>query len=346
MSEVLAAITHRLAEEYGKIELKSEGAKARMLADVTLIVSKLGPLSEAGKSVGSLETVVKDKPVPKKTMGEGLKGMFGKKQKEDAKVEEKPPAGGRTEPNGEVVDELVDEDEKAEEKEVKEEEVTNSPVDSIKVADPEKPVEQPPVEPIPEKTVEQPPPEPPKPADAPSPAPPLPEKAEKAEQPGKDGPATVTPTKTSLAERLAASLEKSKRSLDSVSSPTRNGSPSPSIPPAPVVPPKADVPSPAVVAEPETLDAMDAVDARPVDAVEALEVVVDTGATAVPLESASVEAESSAAAPPSVITSPPPAATSTPPAATSPPPAATSPPPTTQDETQPGEPETADITAA
>ncbi|ORY24063.1 Vps54-like protein-domain-containing protein [Naematelia encephala] len=75
MSEVLAAIVYRLSEEYGKVELKSDEAKKRMTQDVTLISTRLSPLSEAGTNVKSLETLVRDKPTPRK-MGDGLKGLL------------------------------------------------------------------------------------------------------------------------------------------------------------------------------------------------------------------------------------------------------------------------------
>lgn len=118
MSEVLAAITHRLSEEYGKIELKSDAAKTRMVADVALIANKLGPLSEAGKTVTSLETVVKDKTVPKRSVGDNLKGMFAKKGKEEVKVDPKAINGDKKdEQNDGVAGQLGDEEDEDQEKE-------------------------------------------------------------------------------------------------------------------------------------------------------------------------------------------------------------------------------------
>ena len=76
LSEVLAAIVHRLSEEYARVEFKSEEAKKRMLQDVALLNARLGPLSESGKSMSSLETLVKDKPTPRRAIGQAMRGMF------------------------------------------------------------------------------------------------------------------------------------------------------------------------------------------------------------------------------------------------------------------------------
>lgn len=76
LSEVLAAIVHRLSEEYAKIELKSDDAKKRMTQDVALIKDRLAPLSESGSSVSSLETLVKDKPTPRRPIGQTMRGML------------------------------------------------------------------------------------------------------------------------------------------------------------------------------------------------------------------------------------------------------------------------------
>lgn len=81
MSQVLAASVHRLTEEYAKIELKSEDAKRRMLQDAILIVQRLTPLSELPETLESLETLVKEKPTPKKNVAANLGGLF-KRHKE------------------------------------------------------------------------------------------------------------------------------------------------------------------------------------------------------------------------------------------------------------------------
>lgn len=82
MSQVLAASVHRLSEEYAKIELKSEDAKKRMLQDAILIVQRLTPLSELPETLESLETLVKEKPTPKKNVAANLGGLFKRHQKE------------------------------------------------------------------------------------------------------------------------------------------------------------------------------------------------------------------------------------------------------------------------
>ncbi|WWC68573.1 uncharacterized protein I206_102503 [Kwoniella pini CBS 10737] len=76
MSEVITAIVHRLSEEYSKIEFKSEEAKKRMLQDVALLIIKLTPLSESGKEVNKLETLVKEKPTPRKPIGQAMSGFL------------------------------------------------------------------------------------------------------------------------------------------------------------------------------------------------------------------------------------------------------------------------------
>lgn len=78
LSEVLAAIVHRLSEEYAKIELKSDEGKKRMTQDVALISSRLAPLSESGGSVASLETLVREKPTPRRAIGLAMRGMLNR----------------------------------------------------------------------------------------------------------------------------------------------------------------------------------------------------------------------------------------------------------------------------
>lgn len=84
MSQVLAASVHRLSEEYGKVEFKSEEAKKRMAMDAAYINAKLGPLSEAGTAVASLETLVKDKATPRKVTMRGLLRRNGSSNNDSA----------------------------------------------------------------------------------------------------------------------------------------------------------------------------------------------------------------------------------------------------------------------
>ncbi|WWC87960.1 uncharacterized protein L201_002862 [Kwoniella dendrophila CBS 6074] len=88
MSEVIGAIVHRLSEEYGKIEFKSEEAKKRMLQDVALISIRLTPLSESGKDMSKLETLVKEKATPRKPIGQAMSGFLRRNgsQKGDSPV--------------------------------------------------------------------------------------------------------------------------------------------------------------------------------------------------------------------------------------------------------------------
>ncbi|KAF8809089.1 Vps54-domain-containing protein [Phlegmacium glaucopus] len=61
MSQVFAAINHRLSEEYGAIDLPDQEAKARLLGDAKYLQQKFSALKNVGTSNGMLETVVAEK---------------------------------------------------------------------------------------------------------------------------------------------------------------------------------------------------------------------------------------------------------------------------------------------
>ncbi|KAI0064444.1 Vps54-domain-containing protein [Artomyces pyxidatus] len=63
MSQVFAAINHRLSEEYAKIELPSPEAKARLLADAHHLHTKFSALKSVGAPTAMLETVVSEKRI-------------------------------------------------------------------------------------------------------------------------------------------------------------------------------------------------------------------------------------------------------------------------------------------
>ncbi|EMD38072.1 hypothetical protein CERSUDRAFT_113213 [Gelatoporia subvermispora B] len=63
MSQVFAGINHRLSEEYTKIELPSQEAKERLLADVRFLQQKLSGLKSVAAPTAMLETVVHEKRV-------------------------------------------------------------------------------------------------------------------------------------------------------------------------------------------------------------------------------------------------------------------------------------------
>ncbi|GAA5978254.1 hypothetical protein JCM10908_004288 [Rhodotorula pacifica] len=67
MTQVFAALDAKLAEMYGKVELKSQGAQDRMLVDVRYLASKLGGLKslEENGPGKTLETLVQSKHVPR-----------------------------------------------------------------------------------------------------------------------------------------------------------------------------------------------------------------------------------------------------------------------------------------
>ncbi|KAI8982849.1 Vps54-domain-containing protein [Trametes punicea] len=66
MTQVFAAINHRLSEEYAKIELPSLEAKERLLADARYLQEKLTGLKNVAGPTAMLETVVSEKPVVNK----------------------------------------------------------------------------------------------------------------------------------------------------------------------------------------------------------------------------------------------------------------------------------------
>lgn len=61
--------------------------RLRMLLDVTVITSKLGSIAEAGKNLSNLQSLIKDKPVPRKNVGQTMAGLLkrnGSKKGESA----------------------------------------------------------------------------------------------------------------------------------------------------------------------------------------------------------------------------------------------------------------------
>ncbi|EKM82490.1 hypothetical protein AGABI1DRAFT_117956 [Agaricus bisporus var. burnettii JB137-S8] len=66
--EVFAGINHRLSEVYGKIELPSQDAKLRLLADTKFLHKELSGLKNVMASMGMLETVVSEKQVGRANM--------------------------------------------------------------------------------------------------------------------------------------------------------------------------------------------------------------------------------------------------------------------------------------
>ncbi|KAF9532159.1 Vps54-like protein-domain-containing protein [Crepidotus variabilis] len=63
MTQVFAAINHRLSEEYAAITLPNQDAKTRLLADAKYLHEKLAALKNVGSPTGMLETVVKEKRI-------------------------------------------------------------------------------------------------------------------------------------------------------------------------------------------------------------------------------------------------------------------------------------------
>ncbi|KAI0820203.1 Vps54-like protein-domain-containing protein [Trametes gibbosa] len=67
MTQVFAAINHRLSEEYAKIELPSLEAKERLLLDARYLQEKLTGLKNVAAPTAMLETVVSEKSVASRT---------------------------------------------------------------------------------------------------------------------------------------------------------------------------------------------------------------------------------------------------------------------------------------
>ncbi|KAH9483893.1 Vacuolar protein sorting-associated protein 54, chloroplastic [Psilocybe cubensis] len=65
MTQVFAAINHRLSEAYGVIELPDQESKTRLLEDAKYLHQKLAVLNIAGAPAGMLETVVAEKFIPR-----------------------------------------------------------------------------------------------------------------------------------------------------------------------------------------------------------------------------------------------------------------------------------------
>ncbi|KAK7054653.1 hypothetical protein VNI00_003116 [Paramarasmius palmivorus] len=64
MSQVFAAINHRLSEEYSQVELPHAEAKMRLLADAKYLHSKLSGLKNVGGLNNMLEIVIQEKRLP------------------------------------------------------------------------------------------------------------------------------------------------------------------------------------------------------------------------------------------------------------------------------------------
>jgi vacuolar protein sorting-associated protein 54 len=65
MTQVFAAINHRLSEEYSAIDLPNQEAKSRLLADAKYLQQKLSVLKNVGASSWMLETVIAEKNLPR-----------------------------------------------------------------------------------------------------------------------------------------------------------------------------------------------------------------------------------------------------------------------------------------
>ncbi|KAG2158484.1 Vps54-like protein-domain-containing protein [Suillus bovinus] len=74
MSQVFAAINHRLSEEYSKIDLQSQEAKDRMLADVHYLHEKFSVLKNVGAPTNVLKKLVSEKTLPRKSAFSNIRG--------------------------------------------------------------------------------------------------------------------------------------------------------------------------------------------------------------------------------------------------------------------------------
>jgi len=72
MTQVFAAINHRLSEEFGVIGLQSQEGKNRLLEDVRFLHERLSGLKNVGGISGMLETVVQEKSIPRRSLAERM----------------------------------------------------------------------------------------------------------------------------------------------------------------------------------------------------------------------------------------------------------------------------------
>lgn len=89
MSQVFATINHRLSEEYSKIDLQSQEAKDRMLADAHYLHEKFSVLKNVGAPTNMLKNLVTEKALPRKSAfsnirataspNERIKGLLSRK---------------------------------------------------------------------------------------------------------------------------------------------------------------------------------------------------------------------------------------------------------------------------
>lgn len=89
MTQVFAAIDQRLSEEYSKIDLQSQEAKDRMLADAQYLHEKFSVLKNVGTPTNMLKNVVAEKALPRKSTfnnirataspNERIKGLLSRK---------------------------------------------------------------------------------------------------------------------------------------------------------------------------------------------------------------------------------------------------------------------------
>jgi hypothetical protein len=66
-----------------------------MLTDVSVISQRLGPLAEAGKNIAKLQTLVKDKSIPRKMVSQAMAGLL-KRSSSKKEVEQEETAGDAT----------------------------------------------------------------------------------------------------------------------------------------------------------------------------------------------------------------------------------------------------------
>lgn len=89
MSQVFATINHRLSEEYSKIDLQSQEAKDRMLADAHYLYEKFSVLKNVGAPTNMLKNLVVEKVLSRKSAfsnirataspNERIKGLLSRK---------------------------------------------------------------------------------------------------------------------------------------------------------------------------------------------------------------------------------------------------------------------------
>lgn len=219
-----------------------------MLLDVTVITQKLGSLAEAGKNLTSLQMLVKDKPVPRKNVGQTMAGLLKRNgSKKDSASSPAPEDEGAL---PEKDKEEGDGDEDGESLGIIPAEDQTEKKDDVVSESPETPAPAPAITTEPESETAQPPP------------PALPEKSDRqtgpteSEQPPTTPPKDPVPIQSSTetdVEPFESTAQEEAVADDILTAPPTKKDELPVAPVQPLDVPSTETPVPAVKTDPATL---------------------------------------------------------------------------------------------